>query len=230
MKFSAVLIAAVLFAASPLLAQTPATGTPAPKAPAHQPGVPANPGQTAGAPGTDKPAGSTEKSEAAKEAAIRHLMDITETSKMGDNINAYVTGQVRQVLSQSYQPDVLAKFMQTFTQRLAAAAPPSAVTDAAIPIYSRAFSMEDIQALTQFYESPLGQRVVKTMPQVSKDSEETGVQMQQKGAMKVLQAMSDDYPELKKLLGPGDAGPGDGPASDKPGATAPQPAPATPPK
>jgi uncharacterized protein len=228
MKFSAVLIAAAFLAASPVPAQTPATGAPAPTAPAHQPGVPAARSGSA----ANKSAASAEKTDAAKEAAIRHLMEITQTSKLGDNINAYVTGQVRQVLSQAYQPDVLAKFMDTFSQRLTAAAPPSAVTDAAIPIYARAFSMEDIQGLTQFYESPLGQRVVKTLPQVVQDSQETGVQMQERGAMKVLQAMSDDYPELKNLLKPSGAGPGDSPSPDKPGTAgpAPQTAPSAPSK
>ncbi len=201
MKVRAALIAAAFLASSPMLAQTPSTGAP-PKPPAHQPGVPA---QSATAPARAEkpaPAAPAEKIDPAKEAAIRHLMDLTQTSKMGDSLSLYVTNQVRQVLSQAMPPDRLAKLMDGFSQRLVTAAPASAVTDAAIPIYARAFSMEDIQAIIQFYESPLGQRAVKALPQVTRDSEELGVQMEQKGAMNVLQEMSGDYPELKQLLRP----------------------------
>jgi hypothetical protein len=151
MKVKTVLIAAVVFAASPLLAQTPSTGAP-PKPPAHQPGVPAqsanSPAQTAKSTSPDP----ADKVDPAKEAAIRHLMDLTQTSKMGDSLSAYVTNQVREALSQAMPPDRLAKLMDGFSQKMVTAAPAGAVTDASVPIYARAFSMEDIQAISQFYE------------------------------------------------------------------------------
>ena len=235
MNVRTALMAAALFAAGPLLAQTNSTGAP-PKPPAHQPGVAAPAAHAPGQPAKAAPASaaSADKPDAAKDAAIRHLMDITETSKMGDSISLYVTNQVRQVLSQALPPDRLAKLMTSFSQKLAATAPTSAVTDAAVPIYAKAFSMEDIQALIQFYESPLGKRVVKTLPQVAQESEQLGVQMQQKGAMTVLQDMSADYPELKQMLQPPTAGSSASPGPEKAPAPeaspAPKPAPAPPSK
>jgi uncharacterized protein len=218
MKLRNALIAIAILVASPLLAQTPSTGMP-PKPPAHEPGVPAQPAQAPAetqkaVPAT--PADPATKPDAAKDAAIRHLMDITQTSKMGDTIDVYVTTQVRQALSQAIPPDRLGQLMAGFTQKLPVAAPPSAVTDAAVLIYARSFSLEDIQGITQFYESPLGQRVVKALPQVARESQELGVQMQQKGAMAVLQDMSREYPELKQMLRPPDAGSDAPPAAEKP--------------
>jgi uncharacterized protein len=235
MKIRTALIAIAILVASPLLAQTPSAGMP-PKPPAHQPGVPAQPAQPAptqtqkAAPpaATTAPSAPEAKLDPAKDAAIRHLMEITQTSKMGDTIDVYVTSQVRQVLSQAIPPDRLAKLMDGFTQRLPVAAPPNAVTDAAVLIYARSFSMEDIQGITQFYETPLGQRVVKALPQVARESQELGVQMQQKGAMSVLQDLSSEYPELKQMLRPPDAAPDAAPSADKP--PAPKPAPAPPSK
>ncbi len=224
MKARTALIAAAFFAASPLLAQTPSTSAP-PKTPAHQPGVPA---QSTNAPAqAAKPTSPdvADQVDPAKEAAIRHLMDLTQTSKMGDGLSAYVTNQVRQVLSEAMPPDRLAKLMDGFSQKMVTAAPASAVTDAAVPIYARAFSMEDIQAISQFYESPVGQRVVKALPQVARESEELGVQMEQKGAMNVLQEMSTEYPELKQMLKPQE---NDADAPDKTPAPAPKPAPTAP--
>jgi uncharacterized protein len=228
MNIRAALISAILFVGTPLLAQTPSTGA-SPKPPAHQPGVP---GQSTSAPAraeTPVPTAPAEKVDPAKEAAIRRLMDLTQTSKMGDSLTTYVTNQVRQALSQAIPPDRLAKLMDGFSQKMVTAAPVTGVTDAVIPIYSRAFSMEDIQAITQFYESPLGQRMVNVLPQVTRESEEVGMQMQQKGAMTVLQEMSSDYPELKQMLKPEqESEPPAAPAPER--SPAPKPAPAQPSK
>ena len=189
--------AAALFVCGPLLAQTPSTAPPT-KPPVHQPGV------TAPRPSTNSAseAANADKVDPAKDQAIRHLMDLTGTTRTGEEINAYITKQVHDGLSQALQPERLAKFMQDFSTKLETAAPASTVTDAVVPIYAKAFSMEDIQGLIQFYESPLGQRVVKAMPQVSQNSQRAGVQIEQKGAMTVLQDMSTEYPELKQMLGP----------------------------
>ena len=235
MKMRAALIAAALFAAIPVLAQTPAPSThQKPPAP-HQPGVAAAPAQAAPKPAaqrgvkapTPPPAADDAKIDPAKEAAIRRLLDVTQTSKLGENISAYIENQVRSVMSRTIQPEGLPKFMDTFNSKLAASVPPSAVTDAAVPIYARAFSMEDIQGLTQFYESPLGQKVIKTLPQVSQDTQQTGVEMEQKAAMTVLQAMSDEYPELKKVLQPPAPAPSPSPAPQAAPAPKPAPAPST---
>jgi uncharacterized protein len=219
MTVKTALMTAALFFGSPLLAQTPPTPA-APKPPAHQPGVAGHPSDSTSLPD----AANVEKVDPAKDAAIRHLMDLTQTSKMGDEINAYITKQVHDGLSQALQPERLAKFMADFSTKLDAAAPASAVTDAVVPIYAKAFSMEDLQGLIQFYESPLGQRVVKTLPQVAQASQRVGVQLEQKGALTVLQGMSNEYPELKQMLQPG---PEDGtdraPGPDR----APAPAPST---
>jgi uncharacterized protein len=219
MNVRTALIAVVLLATRPLLAQTPSTGAP-PSPPAHQPAAPA---RSPGAP----PAPAAEKVDPAKEAAIRHLMDLTQSSKMGDNMSAYVTNQVRQILSDSMSPDRLAKLMEGFSQKLATAVPPNVVTDAAIPIYARGFSMEDLQGIIQFYETPVGQRMIKAYPEVARDTETVGMQIEQKGAMNVLEQMSSDYPELKPLLRPQPGDPDQAPAP----APAPEPrAPATAPK
>jgi hypothetical protein len=214
MNLKAATLAAALCIASPLLAQTPPT-TPATKPPVHQPGVTA-PRPAPSTSSTD-PAASAEKVDPAKDAAIRHLMDLTGTNRTGDEINSYITKQVHDGLSQALQPERLAKFMQDFSAKFETAAPASTVTDAVVPIYAKAFSMEDIQGLIQFYESPLGQRVVRALPQVAQNSQRTGVQIEQKGALTVLQDMSSEYPELKQMLAPEqDSGADKAPGADRP--------------
>lgn len=207
MKRCTILLAAAFLTGAPVFAQTPSSTAP-PKSPAHQPSVPAHP---AAAPRqAQAPPAAAEKLDTAKDHAIRHLMDLTENSKMAQDLNAYVTKQVHDAMSQALPADKLPKFMQTFGERLDSAAPASAITDATVSIYAQAFSMEEIQGLIQFYESPLGQRVVKQLPHVAQESQRVGVQMEQRGALAVLRDMSAEYPELKSMLEP--------PAGEAPGA------------
>jgi hypothetical protein len=136
MKLTFALIVAV-YLAVPVLAQAPATATtPKPAAPQHQPGTAApahTPGTTAAkAPSTDTP--GTAKVDPEKEAAIRHLMEITQTSKLGENIATYIAGQVRSGVSHGLTPDTVPKFMDTFNEKFAATGASTAVMNAMIPI------------------------------------------------------------------------------------------------
>src|ERR1700722_18678224 len=214
MKFSIGILAAAALAGSARV-HAPTPSTPQNTPPQRQPGVSAQPDAPAPPP--------LEKPDPAKEAAIRHLMELTQTSKLGENISNAITGQVRGVMSQRIQqPDQMQKFMDIFTQKFTVAAPPSAVTDAEIPVYAHYFTMEDIQGLIKFYESPLGQRVVKTLPEVVQQTQQAGVQIDQNAALAVLRSMSTDYPELQQMLPPE---PGTSPAGPSGGAPAPAPVP-----
>ncbi len=217
MKFLTVATFALLCSAAPALAQI-APSTTKPKTPAQT--APAAPAKPAPAPTpTQAPAAATppaaDKIDPAKEAAIRHLMDITETSKLGDSVSAYFENRVRSVMSEALGPDRTSKFMETFSKNLEANVPPGAVVNAMVPIYARAFSMEEIQGLIQFYESPLGQRIVKVMPKVEEDSQNAGLQLGNKATLAALQGMTADYPELKQMLQDPSASPG---STDSPGA------------
>ncbi|HXX02002.1 MAG TPA: DUF2059 domain-containing protein [Candidatus Acidoferrales bacterium] len=214
--------------AGPVLAQAPTTGAPQ-KAPQHQPGV-AEPSHTPNPDAKSAPSHSADKIDPEKEAAVRHLMDITETSKLGDNIATYLKGQVHDGVGRAIGPDKVDAFMGTFSRKFSATSPATAVTDAMVPIYAKAFSMEDIQGLIQFYESPLGQRVVKALPDVVQQSQMAGVQIEQASALKVLREMTDEYPELKQVLPPENEQPAP-PAAPAPApGQAPKPPPSAPPK
>ncbi len=218
MKLRTAVIAGLLCAAGPALAQTPASSTP-PPAPQH-----ATPGQAAPAKPESQAPPTLEKIDPAKEAAIRHLMDITETSKMGDGMAAYLTNQVHTGVARALPQDQLPKFMDTFTQKFKAGVPPTAVNDAIVGIYAKHFSLEEIQALIKFYESPVGVRVVKEMPEIDEQMRNAGQQIEFPVAFAALKSMEDEYPQLKQMLPPD---PSASAPSSAPAAPAASPAPAT---
>jgi uncharacterized protein len=229
MKLLTAVIAGLLCAASPALAQAPASSTPPTLAPHATPGQAAPAKPAAQTPATQTPPAPAEKIDPAKDAAIRHLMDITETSKMGENIANYITGKVHDGAGRAIPADQLPKFMDTFSQKFSAGLPPTAVSDAIVSVYAKHFSLDDIQALTKFYESPVGQRLVKEMPEVNQQMAVAGQQIENTAAIAALRGMTDDYPQLKQMLPPDSSAPApssapaSAPATQAPGTKAPLP-------
>lgn len=194
MKVGIALIVGMCFWAVPAPAQTPATGTSS-KPAAQQQATQPPPSHLESA----RPE-LPEKPDPAKDAAIRHLMDLTQESRLGDNISGAISMQVHTLLGRGMAEDRLQKFMVDFDQKFHARIPSSQVVDAVVPIYSKNFSMDDIQGLIRFYESPLGQHVVQTMPQVSRESQEAGLNLEKNAALETLRKMTVDYPEISPML------------------------------
>ncbi|HEY4950782.1 MAG TPA: DUF2059 domain-containing protein [Candidatus Acidoferrales bacterium] len=217
MKLRTTVIAGLLFAAGPALAQTPAASTPPTLAP-HS-----TPGQAAPAKPAAQAPPAAEKIDPAKDAAIRHLLDVTDTSKMSENIAKFFTERVHSELGRALPAEQLPKFMDTFTQKFQASYSPAAVNDAIVSVYAKHFSTEEIQALTKFYESPIGQRVVKEMPDVDQQMRVAGQQIEGNAAIATLRSMSDEYPQLKQMLPPDGSAPASSsaPAPATPGTPAP---------
>jgi uncharacterized protein len=196
MNFRFIAIAAGLLLAGSALAQIQ------PQAPAHvQPGVPAS--SAAAQPSANQPEAAAPAPVAvdpAEEKAIRHLMDITGTGKLGNNMTEVVSMQVKNAMSRRLPADQLQKFMDDFNQKLTAKSPATRIEDAQVPIYAQHFSMQELQAMTQFYESPVGQKMAKQIPDVLQQSQMAGATIERKAALDTLQDMSTEYPELKSML------------------------------
>lgn len=185
MKYRVTMISAILMASFAVFAQTQSQSSGAPQ---HQPGL--------SAPATAAPA----KVEPEKEKAILHLMQITGASKDGDNMTMMLSAQVKNAVSRSMTGDRLQKFVDDFNSKLTAKSPANEVTNAEVAIYAQNFSMEDLQGMIQFYESPLGQRVMKALPEVLQQTQRQGATIERTAALDTLKGMTGDYPEIKPLL------------------------------
>jgi uncharacterized protein len=206
MKFRPALIIAALLVAGPALAQTPAQPQPV----QHQPGVPA----ASSTPPLQKPQTAPvtpqqpaeQKVDPQKEKAIRHLMELNGSSKLADNMTEAVSLQVKNAMSRNLPAERLQKFMDDFNQKLTARSPANEVASAEVSTYSQHFTMEDLQGMIQFYESPVGQRMAKALPQVMQESQKNAADIERNAALATLKDMTDDYPELKTML-PGEQKP-----------------------
>lgn len=143
---------------------------------------------------------SAQEGDSEKEMAIRQLMKISGAANLGDQMMGPITQQIRTMMASAIPQADREKFMDDFSDRFRARFRGEDIVNAIVPIYARHFSIEDIRELTQFYESPLGKRFVAALPQISKESQAVGTQLGQKAVLDTLREMSDEYPDLKKLL------------------------------
>jgi hypothetical protein len=72
--------------------------------------------------------------------------------------------------------------------------------DAAVPIYDKYLSDEDIKGLIQYYQTPLGKKALSVLPHIAIDMQNEGQKLgQQIGLETMLQVLSE-HPELAKAM------------------------------
>lgn len=148
------------------------------------------------------------KTDTAKEADIRRLLEVSGGKKAGDQLIGIMMQQLKPLLEQAIPQDERGKkILATFLEKCEARFRAADLAEQVIPIYDKYLSAEDIKGLIQFYESPLGQRATQALPKITQEAATTGQQLGQKVVQDVLQEMQEQYPELKQ---------GQKPAPDKP--------------
>jgi hypothetical protein len=73
---------------------------------------------------------------------------------------------------------------------------PNSLTEKVVPIYDKYLSEEDVRALLDFYNSPLGQRMLKALPEVARESQAAGFALGQKAAQETLEELKAEYPDF----------------------------------
>jgi uncharacterized protein len=72
-----------------------------------------------------------------------------------------------------------------------------------IELYDKYFTEDEIKGLIQFYQSPLGQKAIKTLPALTQESTARGMQLGQTAAQKAIDRLVVEFPEMKQVLAPG---------------------------
>jgi hypothetical protein len=103
--------------------------------------------------------------DAEKEQDIRQLISLTGGDKVGQQMLDQMIPQMQKML-----PQVPEAFWQEFRKKTKM----SELTERLLPIYDKYYSKEDVKGLIQFYQTPLGQRVIATMPDISRESQAVG--------------------------------------------------------
>jgi hypothetical protein len=100
-----------------------------------------------------------------KAKTIRRVLEAQGMQKMMRQVATHMVATLK-----TAHPDVPDEIWDRFEQKLSS----QEWVDQFIPIYDKYYSQEDLEGLLAFYESPLGQKVVKTMPLLMLESMQIG--------------------------------------------------------
>jgi hypothetical protein len=72
--------------------------------------------------------------------------------------------------------------------------------DLAVPIYNKYFSIEEVEALTRFYQTPLGQKALSVLPQSMIEMQTASMKLGEELGRKAMIEVLDEHPDLKKAF------------------------------
>jgi uncharacterized protein len=132
-----------------------------------------------------------------KEARIRELMDLTGAKNLGQQLIEAGMEQFRSSVQDSQPDNPRAKeFVDAFVTRFQKHFDPTSLTDRIIPIYDKYLTNDDLRGLIDYYHSPLGQRMLKSLPALTRESQAAGFAMGQKAAQETMDELKADFPEF----------------------------------
>lgn len=176
---------AVLAESPPKLVHAEEQATPpktSPKIDTPRPSTAQSPTHAAGSAKTDK---------------IRQLMEVTGARNMGQELMKAGMEQLRVNVTESHPNNPRAtQFVDAFAAQFPKHFKPEELNEKVLPIYDKYLSDEDVAGLLDYYRSPLGQRILKVLPQVAQESQALGFTLGQKAAQETLEELRKDYPEF----------------------------------
>jgi N-glycosylase/DNA lyase len=103
--------------------------------------------------------------DSAKIASIRELLEVTGSGKLGVQAVQNMIASYRQNL-----PSVPEEFWNEFMKEVNT----EVLTTMVIPIYDKYYSLEELNAIIAFYKTPIGKKVIATLPQIMQESMQAG--------------------------------------------------------
>ena len=146
-------------------------------------------------------AGTAQKTDPAKEAAIRELFEVQGVTNLSQQMTKGMINNVRPTLVNSLPPgEYREKLVELFFQKFQSKMNTARLLELMIPIYDKHFSKDEIQGLTQFYKTPLGRKVLAELPQVAIESQNESMKMGEEVSRESMLEVLAEHPDLGKNL------------------------------
>ncbi|MFZ0213432.1 MAG: TonB family protein [Candidatus Acidiferrales bacterium] len=140
-------------------------------------------------------------------ANIAKLLDLMHATTMGQDVVKALLQRERPSLVASLPPTAHRdQIVDAYVDKLAALLSSQDFIDRLTALYAKYFSNDDVNALIQFYQSPVGQRSLSVMPQITNESSQIGEDVARENLPRIFQELCKEFPELQgqaKFCGPG---------------------------
>jgi len=151
------------------------------------------------APATTSPSGAIDPE---KEADIRKLLELANTKAMFNQTISTMMSLIQKSLLQSNPDDPKAQmFSNLIAQQLRGdmASQYNELVNQLVPIYDKYYTKDDIEQIIQFYQTPIGQKLLKVTPDLSRETQTIGFQWGTKIGRDVVAKVLQQHPDLQGM-------------------------------
>jgi len=141
------------------------------------------------------------KIDPAKEADIRKLLDLVGTKALVSQTINSMSKSIKPLLTNSLPPgDYREKLVDLFFVKFTTKTNVEHLLDLAVPVYDKNFSHQEIRALIEFYQTPLGQKAITALPKVTAEMQEQGRKWGEDLGRQCMLEVLSEHPELADAL------------------------------
>jgi len=139
---------------------------------------------------TPNPAKTQNKINPDKEKSIRQLLEVMGTERLTQQMTDQMLVQMRQAM-RNVPEEIWSRFQKKIDYR--------ELIDQIVPVYDRHYTKEDIDGLIAFFRSPVGQKFVGELPQVTQESGQIGQAWGRQKAQEVINELEKERTANKKV-------------------------------
>ena len=137
----------------------------------------------------------------AKEAAIRKLFEVSGIKESMKSTMAAAMDNIRPTLARTLPPgEYQGKLIDLFIERFQQKVKVDDIVELIIPIYDKYLSMEDVDALTKFYQTPAGKKALTTMTQVMVECANVSEKYGEDAGRQAMIEVIAEHPEIQKAI------------------------------
>jgi hypothetical protein len=120
-----------------------------------------------------------------KEQAIKHLLVLTRAGDVGVQIIEQSLTQVKTNLAMIPE-DRRTRMLQIYAEEMRKDFTSEKMTDAVIPVYDKYLNLDEIKQLIAIYETPIGQKLISVLPQITREAYDDGMRRGQITGKRIL--------------------------------------------
>lgn len=137
----------------------------------------------------------------AKEEAIRKLFEVSGIKESMKSTMAAAMDNIRPTLARSLPPgEYQGKLIDLFIERFQQKVKVDDIVELIIPIYDKHLSMEDVGALTKFYQTPAGKKALSTMTQLMLECANVSQKYGEDAGRQAMIEVIAEHPEIQKAI------------------------------
>ena len=134
---------------------------------------------------------------------VQRYLDVMHRREMMDKMLDQMSKVQRQMIHQQYLndkdklPPDFEENMNSFLEKTLRSFPWQQVLDSMVPVYQKHFSKGDLQALSDFYASLVGQKVIRELPAITAEAMQEMMPLMQKQMAEMTERLQRQMAQMR---------------------------------